>query len=164
MSKGPLGAFRGTSLRYGQWEKTKSLLATSAGPIIRMANHVIFKGHIFSISARHDVASDGELLLTNGPSLTGYRLVDGSRMDVLAEAKSGDEQMMADAINDFATTEPGLRLLLVLKFWTQRTSHTYRMLQQVGDVLYVSQTGDHAISLKNTLMSWSISMGAHSGV
>ena len=45
--------------------------------------------------------------------------------------------MMAEAIDDMATTEAGLALLLHLRFWTLGISHL-SFSQQVGDVLYVS--------------------------
>ncbi|MEC8381015.1 MAG: hypothetical protein VXZ96_11865 [Myxococcota bacterium] len=150
----------GQPKRLGQWEMIKKLLATPAGPIVRMDNHVVFKDHIFSVPINRHVVSDGEYLFTNEAGLSVYHLTDGSQLSLWPDSQGVDEQMMADAIFDMATTAPGLRFLMVLKFWTRRISHIFRLLQQIGDVLYVSPAGDHAIGLnEDTLQSWSIEEG-----
>ena len=157
-SDGIVWVYSGLSCRrIGQYPQAQRLLATVNGPIVRMNDHVLFQAHRFPISSKHPIASDGEIVLFNATGVSGYRLDDGRALTMLPKPQNKDEELMMAAIHDMATSQAGLELLMYLQFWTLRLPQIYRLLQHVGDVLYVSPDGSRVLSLnEDSLLFWSI--------
>lgn len=140
---------------YGQWPSAQRVLLTSNSPIICFADRIQHKNTTIFMSGTNLLASDGIVLLSYDGDLHAHQLSDGSRVRTFPTSEGSDQSMMQAAIADMASTEPGLKLLLSLRFWERKESATYRILQQLGDVLHVCPKSRHVISIDDkTVLSW----------
>lgn len=141
----------------GQWATAQNFLLTPKSPIIRFSDCIRFKQIVIPTPQSHLICSDGEIVLEMGRKIRGYHLSDGSEFAVFHPAEGIDQSMMQAAILDMASTQAGLDFLLHIRFWEHQETRTYRILQQLGDVLYTSSDGKYVISLDdNTVLCWFI--------